>query len=90
MRPSTFYRVKVADLEQWLALSDGKPREAALRQKLRNRFRVRSNESGLNIAQAIARMPNPQGVQLETVLVPPHSAPLLQTVHAVALLSLRT
>src|SRR5580704_4861067 len=33
--PSTFYRVKVADLEQWLARPGGKPREIVLRQKIR-------------------------------------------------------
>jgi len=36
--PSTFYRVKVAELEQWLTRSGGKPRDVALRQKVRSRL----------------------------------------------------
>jgi hypothetical protein len=34
--PSTFYRVKVVDLEQWVTRSGGKPRDVALRQKVRS------------------------------------------------------
>jgi len=34
---STFYNIKVAELEDWLKRSGGKPSEVALRQKLRTR-----------------------------------------------------
>lgn len=34
---STFYNIKVAELEDWLKRSGGKPSEVALRQKLRSR-----------------------------------------------------
>jgi hypothetical protein len=35
---STFYNVKVAELEDWLKRSGGKPSEVALRQKVRGRI----------------------------------------------------
>lgn len=35
---STFYNVKVAELEDWLKRSGGKPSEVALRQKVRSRL----------------------------------------------------
>jgi hypothetical protein len=38
--PSTFYRVKVRDVENWLARSAGKPREVAARQKVRAKLRT--------------------------------------------------
>jgi hypothetical protein len=42
--PATFYRLKVADLERWLARSGGKPRDVALRQRVRSR--LGSQETG--------------------------------------------
>lgn len=35
---STFYNIKVADLEVWLKRTGGKPRDVALRQKIRGRL----------------------------------------------------
>jgi hypothetical protein len=35
---STFYNIKVAELENWLKRTGGKPNEVALRQKLRSRL----------------------------------------------------
>jgi hypothetical protein len=35
---STFYNIKVAELEAWLKRTGGKPSEVALRQKVRNRL----------------------------------------------------
>lgn len=35
---STFYNIKVAELEDWLKRTGGKPNEVALRQKLRSRL----------------------------------------------------
>ena len=37
---STFYNVKVAELEDWLKRTGGKPNEVALRQKVRSRLTV--------------------------------------------------
>ena len=37
---STFYNVKVAELEDWLKRTSGKPSEVALRQKVRSRLTV--------------------------------------------------
>ena len=37
---STFYNVKVAELEDWLKRTVGKPSEVALRQKMRSRLTV--------------------------------------------------
>ncbi len=36
---STFYNVRVAELEAWLKRSGGAPRDVAVRQKLRTRLR---------------------------------------------------
>jgi len=35
---STFYNIKVAELEDWLKRTGGKPSEVALRQKVRSRL----------------------------------------------------
>jgi hypothetical protein len=37
---STFYNIKVADLEDWLRRTGGKPSEVALRQKLRSKIQI--------------------------------------------------
>jgi len=37
---STFYNVKVAELEDWLKRTGGKPSDVALRQKVRSRLTV--------------------------------------------------
>jgi hypothetical protein len=38
VRESTFYNVKVAELEAWLKRTGGKPYEVSLRQKVRSRL----------------------------------------------------
>src|ERR1700752_5463176 len=40
---STFYNVKVAELEDWLKRTGGKPSEVALRQRVRSRLTVDKN-----------------------------------------------
>ena len=40
---STFYNVKIAELEDWLKRSGGKPTEVALRQRVRSRLTVDKN-----------------------------------------------
>jgi hypothetical protein len=35
---STFYNIKVSELENWLKRTGGKPNEVAMRQKVRNRL----------------------------------------------------
>jgi hypothetical protein len=40
---STFYNVRVAELEDWLKRTGGKPSEVALRQKVRSRLTVDKN-----------------------------------------------
>jgi hypothetical protein len=39
VRESTFYNVKVAELEAWLKRTGGAPRDVALRQKVRSQLR---------------------------------------------------
>ena len=41
---STFYNVRVAELEDWLKRSGGKPSEVAMRQKVRSRLTIDKNQ----------------------------------------------
>ena len=46
---STFYNVRVAELEDWLKRSGGKPTEVALRQRVRSRLTVDKNGGDKNL-----------------------------------------
>lgn len=49
---STFYNVRVAELEDWLKRSGGKPSEVALRQKVRSRLTVDKNRGDKSLGDA--------------------------------------
>jgi hypothetical protein len=46
---STFYNVRVAELEDWLKRSGGKPSEVALRQKVRSGLTIDKNRGDKNL-----------------------------------------
>jgi hypothetical protein len=54
---STFYNVRVAELEDWLKRSGGKPSEVALRQKVRGRLTVDKNGGDKSLDDAQTSRP---------------------------------